>query len=208
MHKSDILILGGGQLLGRDLVEKLVESNEYAITIANRGITNPGLFPSIDHIKLDRNLESSCVKLQSKIYEYVVDFSCYNLDQFKNVFTHCKYKNKYVYISTMSVFDEDTISKADTSNNYYWYCVNKLEIEKYILDSLKNKELIIVRPCAIYGENDYTNRFYKKNNLYYHTSNHTLVNNSDGYMYVRDFTNKLIDTIFNMSNGIKTINIK
>ena len=86
MNQSNILVLGGTQMLGRDFVETLSNSEEHKIILANRGITNPSLFNEIDHITIDRNDKSLCSGLSSQPYDYFIDFSCYNLNQFNNTF--------------------------------------------------------------------------------------------------------------------------
>jgi nucleoside-diphosphate-sugar epimerase len=111
MAKSKILVLGGTQMLGRDFVETLLEKDiDYDLALANRGITNSELFNNLSKIQIDRNIESECNKLNNSQYDYVIDFSCYTIDQFKNTINNLKYK-KYIYISTMSVFDQNTINK-------------------------------------------------------------------------------------------------
>jgi nucleoside-diphosphate-sugar epimerase len=202
---SKILILGGTQLLGRDTIENLLNKNMNNIIYANRGLTNPNLFPDIKHIKYDRNKLEDCSTF-SDLYDYVIDFSCYTINQFINTISNIKHK-KYIYISTMSVFDTKTLEQKDVTNNYYWYCLNKSKVEEYIKEHI-HSNLLIIRPCAIYGEYDYTNRFYKKDNQYYFNNTSNLVNEAHGHMFVRDFTNKflnLIDT--DTSNSIKEINI-
>lgn len=192
-------------MLGRDFVETISERNtDNNIIIANRGVTNPELFSNFSKIKFDRNIENECFKLKD-YYDYIIDFSCYTLNQFKNVINNIEYK-KYIYISTMSVFDKHTIDAKNINDNYYWYCINKKEIEDYIISNIKN--LLIVRPCAIYGEYDYTQRFFKKDNEYYLICNNKSVKNVSGYMFVKDFTKKLIATLdIDINNVVKTINI-
>ena len=97
-----ILILGGTQMLGRDLVERLRDNTNYDITLANRGITNSNIFPELKRIKLDRNNKESCLVLSNNAYDYILDFSCYNLAQFQNT-CHSIRGNNYIYISTLGV---------------------------------------------------------------------------------------------------------
>ena len=48
--KPQLLIIGGTNFIGRNLVETLLTQNEYAFTLLNRGRTNPGLFPDVPRI--------------------------------------------------------------------------------------------------------------------------------------------------------------
>jgi dTDP-4-dehydrorhamnose reductase len=205
MAKPKILILGGTQLLGRDFIENSLSKEIFDITMANRGITNPDLFTNISHIKYDRNIDNTCSQFKNLAYDYVIDFSCYTLTQFLNTWKYLNFK-QYVYISTMSVFDYRTMEQKDTQNLYYWYCINKKEIEDYIVKNLTN--ILIIRPVAIYGDNDYTNRFYKQNNQYYLRSTNLIVNNKEGYMFVKDFTKRLLECIdIDTTNTLKIMDI-
>lgn len=201
---NNILVLGGTQLLGRSFVEHTI-TNKDNITLANRGLTNSNLFPETNKLRIDRNNEISCQKLSQNTYTHIIDFSCYTLTQFLNTWKYLNFK-QYVYISTMSVFDYKTMRQKDTQNPYYWYCINKKEIEDYIVKNLTN--VLIIRPVAIYGDNDYTNRFYKQNNQYYLKSTNLPVNNKEGYMFVEDFTKRLLECIhIDTTNTLKIMDI-
>jgi len=58
-----ILIIGGTQFVGRNLIEHLIELGTYDITLFNRGITNPDLFPEIKKIKGDRKVKEDVALL-------------------------------------------------------------------------------------------------------------------------------------------------
>lgn len=170
----NILILGGTQMIGKDFTNLLITNyKNFNIILANRGITNPGLFSERLHLKIDRNIESSCQILSNYNFDIVVDFSCYNVEQFNNTYKYLKY-NKYIYISTMSVHEKHIINNPDLNNNYHKYCLGKYLVEEFIINN-KVKNCLIIRPCAIYGDDDYTNRFYKKDGEYYWKSNNSKV---------------------------------
>jgi 2'-hydroxyisoflavone reductase len=183
----NILILGGTQMIGKDFTNHLIKNN-FNIILANRGITNPNLFSNIPLIKLDRNIEDSCKILSNYNFDIIIDFSCYTVNQFENTYKYLKYK-KYIYISTMSVHEKHIISNPNFANNYHRYCVDKFLIEEYINQN-KIKNCLIIRPCAIYGDDDYTNRFYKKDNDYYWKSNNSIV--GVGTMHAQDFSKFLL----------------
>lgn len=42
-----ILVLGGTQFIGRDLVETLMINENYSLSLANRGISNTNLFNNL-----------------------------------------------------------------------------------------------------------------------------------------------------------------
>jgi len=191
------LILGGTQMLGRAFVEDLKQKYQN-ITLANRNITNPFLFTDLKKIIIDRNNPESCLILKKEKYDITIDFSCYNVDQFKNVYSNLN-TEKYIYISTMSVLNIDKKSKE------YNYALNKFLIEEYIKNNLK--KCLIIRPCAVYGDNDYTNRFYKENNIFFWKNTQEKAEN--GCVSVQkfvDFLNKNLPINFDLDN-INIINI-
>lgn len=182
----NILVLGGTQMIGKNFTNHLIKNN-FNITLANRGITNPNLFLNIPLIKLDRTVEDSCKILSNYNFDIVIDFSCYSVEQFENTYKYLKY-NKYIYISTMSVHEKHIINNPDLNNNYHRYCIGKYLTEEFIFNN-KIRNCLIIRPCAIYGEDDYTNRFYKKDGEYYWRSNNSKV--GTGTMFVKDFSKLL-----------------
>jgi 2'-hydroxyisoflavone reductase len=173
----NILILGGTLFIGKHFVE-LIKNKNYNITLANRGVSGK------TDIKIDRNDIELCKDLDNKYYDIVIDFSCYNLDQLKNVLHHITF-NKYIFISTSGV---DFLPFYNVSPEYYEeaaYFFNKKQCEDYIIENISNYN--IIRPCYVVGEADYTNRFYKKDNKYYWNNGKEL----DFYIEVR----KLVEII-------------
>lgn len=200
----ELLVLGGTQMVGRDFVETIQNTYpEYGLYLANRGITNSQLFPAIKRLTIDRNIGTSCAVLDDYKFDVVVDFSCYTIDQYKNTIKYIDC-NKYVLISTQSVLDNTTINKGDISDPYYWYCVNKKKLEEYVL-SLNNKSTIVVRPGAIYGLNDYTNRFEYRNGKFYWKNTNFEPSEKNGCVYIKDFTKYLIDKVLKSSFSFNTI---
>jgi len=198
----DILVLGGTQMVGRDFVEFCIDQGIQP-TIANRGITNKNLFPNLKHIVIDRNNIDSCQNLEGLHFDIVVDFSCYNINQLINPLKYISYK-KYIIISTLCVFNNKILE--DKNDWLHEYCSNKKMVEQYI----KNKYLekfIVVRPCVLYGRNDYTNRFYEKNNKIYWKYNNQEVKEDKYYIPIRKFTNLLYKYININDTLIKNINI-
>lgn len=205
-----VLVLGGTQMLGRDFVEVLLNLPEYKATLANRGLTNPSLFPNINRLNVDRNDPDKCESLLGHRYDYVVDFSCYNTNQFNNTFFYLQY-SKYILISTQSVLDNNVLEQKDRSDPYYQYCIQKKELEDFIINNEDIKNIIIVRPCAVYGEHDYTNRFERRGSeFFWKYTNNTKASKETGCVSVADVTESLIDLLVNPINQeqrIHTYNI-
>lgn len=199
-----LLVLGGTQMVGRDFVETIQNTYpEYTLYIANRGITNSQLFPEIKRIFIDRNKEDSCQILSSYQFDTVIDFSCYTTDQYKNTIKYIQC-NKYILISTQSVLDTNIINKQNTQDPYYWYCVNKKKLEEYVLSNKKNNT-IIVRPGAIYGDNDYTGRFEHRGGCFYWKNTDIEPTQQSGCIYIKDFTKYLINMAFTLEIKYTTI---
>ena len=199
-----ILVLGGTQMVGRDFVETIQNNYpEYELYLANRGVTNSQLFPEAQRIFIDRNIGTSCSTLANYKFDIVIDFSCYTMDQYKNTIKYINC-NKYILISTQSVLDNNTLNKKDRLDAYYWYCVNKKKLEEYVL--LHNSQTtIIVRPGAIYGPNDYTNRFEYRDGKFYWKDTNLEPSTFTGCIYIKDFTTYLINNILIPSLPTNTI---
>jgi nucleoside-diphosphate-sugar epimerase len=209
MNQSKVLVLGGTQMLGRDLVETLRDNTNYDITLANRGITNSIIFSELKHIKIDRNHKESCLGLSNISYDFVIDFSCYTTDQFKNTseLIHC---NNYIYVSTVSVFDvlDHNYINNDTSHaRYLNYCIDKKNIETYILSTDFTHKTFIIRPCAVYGANDYTGRFEQRDNQYYWKNTNTKADEATNCVNVSVVTQKLVEILENKTENNKTKHI-
>jgi nucleoside-diphosphate-sugar epimerase len=154
----NILILGGSKFVGKNFVYYMSLNSDYSLILANRGITKAA------DIIINRDNEKDCFNLKDKEYDIVVDFSCYNLNHFKNTYQYLKF-NKYIFISTSAV---EGIPFQNVSPDMYEmarYAHNKKECEDFIVNNIKSYS--IIRPCYVVGEGDYTNRFYKKDNKYY-----------------------------------------
>lgn len=198
INKETVLILGGTQMVGRDFVETIQNTNpEYNLHLANRGVSNKNLFPHLNTIILDRNNKESCSILSGYNFDIVIDFSCYNINQYLNVIDYLTYK-KYILISTQSVMDANTLNKKDINDPYYWYCLYKKELEEYVVSN--SQKTIIVRPGAIYGENDYTNRFEKREGKYYWKNTNIEPTEDKGCIYIKKFTSYLIRNILSLDN--------
>jgi len=193
---TKILIIGGTQMIGRDFVELCIENNIYP-TLANRGVTNTNLFLDLKKIFIDRNDKFKCFNLKNKYFDIVIDFSCYNVNQFLNIYDNIKY-NKYIIISTLCVFSDSVLN--DESHWLHNYCKNKQLLETYIINT-KINNICIVRPCVLYGKNDYTNRFYEKNNSIYWKNSDTIVIPDKYHMPVRKFSLYLLQYILNNINN-------
>ena len=65
-----ILIIGGTRFLGRHLVQSAL-ARGHKITLFNRGLTNPDLFPQVETILGDR--EKDLVELLGREWDAAID---------------------------------------------------------------------------------------------------------------------------------------
>jgi len=166
-----ILILGGTNFIGRNLIERLITIDKYDLTLLNRGKTNANSFPNIKQIKGDRN-KTSIGELVKGDWDYIIDLSCYFPKSLERVVaaTNSRLK-KYIFISTISVFklgveipvNENTPLKVcqpedwkDETNRTYGE--RKVACEEILKASPLN--YAILRPAVVYGKYDHTDRFY------------------------------------------------
>ena len=70
-----ILVFGGTLFLGRHVVEAAL-ARGHEVTLFNRGVTNPDLFPDVEKIKGDRGDDLSA--LRGRCWDAVVDPSGYS----------------------------------------------------------------------------------------------------------------------------------
>lgn len=169
---KQILILGGTNFIGRNLVEKLLELKEFELTLFNRQVTHTGLFPKLHKIKGDRNT-ADIDQIADKKWDYVIDLSCYFPNSLKQVLEAVKSVEKYVFVSTCSVYDNEhnqTLlrnEEADilncnarqaTDESPASYGNRKAECERILKTS--GIPHVIFRPALVFGQYDPTDRMY------------------------------------------------
>jgi len=66
----DILVLGGTKFVGRHIVRTALD-RKHQVTLFNRGLTNPGLFPEIEKIAGDR--DGDLAPLRGRTWDAVID---------------------------------------------------------------------------------------------------------------------------------------
>ncbi|MBI9045249.1 MAG: NAD-dependent epimerase/dehydratase family protein [Anaerolineaceae bacterium] len=164
-----LLIIGGTRFLGRALVDSAL-AREHQITLFNRGQSNPDLFNDLETIIGDRETDLS--KLGSRKWDAVID-TCGYLPRIVKTSAEffSKIVDQYVFISTLSVYDETDKLGVDESGrlgtlqnesieeiNSETYGPLKVLCEQAVEQSNPEKTLII-RPGLIVGPHDPTDRF-------------------------------------------------
>ncbi len=170
-----MLILGGTQFLGPQLVRAAQEAG-YRVTLFNRGRTNPHLFPELEKIRGDRNLEV-LEGLFDRSFDIVVDTSGYvpkHVQRTAEILgPNC---GRYIFVSTVSVYpegdervfdegspvtvlDQETLKSVKTiRESFPFYSGMKAHCEKAAAAAAPGKVLSI-RPGLIVGPGDTSDRF-------------------------------------------------
>lgn len=201
-----ILILGGTNFIGRNLVERLLAMNEFDITLFNRQVTRPDLFPSVNKIKGNRETDEIDQIGQQK-WDYVIDLSCYYPAALKSVIDCLPILNKYIFISTCSVYDNESGQEVlrdensgtlacttDQSKNRdtETYGNRKAECERILMRS--GLLFVILRPALVYGKYDPTDRLYYW--LYQVKKNDTLLlPENDQRLFSTTYVFDLVETV-------------
>lgn len=212
-----ILILGGTQFIGRNLVKRLIATESYDITLFNRQRTGADLFPNIHKIKGDR-MTDDIQQIAPHDWDFVIDCSCYHPTDLKNTLA-CLNDNleRYIFISTSSVYDnkallsvlrnetapilECTKEQQDSRALYQYYGNKKAKCEAILTQSKFDYK--ILRPALVFGAFDYTDRFYYW--LHQVKTKETLcLPNNGNSLFSITYVNDLVESIV-QSLTVKTI---
>jgi len=168
-----LLVLGGTNFIGRNLVDRLLQDGNYDLTLFNRGITNPDIFPEERTLHGDRNSDDINV-LGKEDWDAIIDVACYYPDGLQKFVDLMEGRaGRYTFVSTCSVYDnavnqsilrnEDAkllgcsvSERTDTSPQSYGQ--RKAECERIL--SASKLDSITFRPALVYGPHDHTDRLY------------------------------------------------
>jgi len=99
-----ILFIGGTDFLGPPTVRRAIERG-HAVTLFNRGKTNPRLFPDLEKIKGDRNVEADLQQLAGREFDAVVDTCGFFPRQVReSAGVLAATTSHYLFISTIAVY--------------------------------------------------------------------------------------------------------
>ncbi|MFJ5229070.1 NAD-dependent epimerase/dehydratase family protein [Kitasatospora sp. NPDC088391] len=160
-----LLVLGGTRFLGRAFVEAALAEG-HRVTLFNRGLTAPGLFPEAETVLGDRTADLSA--LDGRHWDAVVDVAGYEPEVVRRSVTALGGRvGRYVFVSTLSVFaDHSTVQDEDGElldldadpPPHQLYGARKAACERIVLDACGDRASI-VRPGLIVGPHDPTDRF-------------------------------------------------
>lgn len=171
----NILILGGGRLIGQNLLAKLVKNKHYTITTFSRGTTAPSPDFSVNRLFGDRRKTEDLSQITDRDWDIIIDLSGYWPDALKQQLEQQEGKiGKYIFISTSSLFDfnennphfinedEPTVSCSPeqiADETGASYNARKAECER-VLQQFLHLNYVMLRPGLILGKHDYTQRLY------------------------------------------------
>lgn len=156
-----MLVLGGTRFVGRVLIERAI-ARGAEVTLFNRGVTNPSLFPEAEHLRGDRRFDLTA--LQGRRWDTVVDVAAYErADVERSVDILSSVVDRYVFVSTLSVYANHNTTDAQRENapvesDRNSYGGRKAACEALVREALGDRALI-VRAGLIVGRYDSTDRF-------------------------------------------------
>ncbi len=165
----DILVLGGTGFIGPHMVREALRRG-HRVTLFNRGRTNNALFPDLETIRGDRN--NGLDGLRNRRWDAVVDNSGYVPRHVRDsARLLAPNVGRYLFISTVSVYADFTISNAESSPlaaiddesieqvTGETYGPLKALCEQRVRTEVDDERLTILRPTYICGPGDHTDRF-------------------------------------------------
>ena len=165
-----LLVLGGTKFLGRYVVESAL-ARGHQVTLFNRGLSNPELFPETE--KLRGNRDSDLRLLEGRKWDAVVDTCGFTsaqvratANQLANAVEH------YTFISSISVYSDFSKAGLDESSalaqlpkgkeeeqgDPETYGARKVLCEQAATEAMPSR-VLCVRPGIIVGPHDTTGRF-------------------------------------------------
>lgn len=154
--------------MGRAVVEAALGRGD-TVTLFNRGVTNPGLFPGVETVPGDRTQDLS--PLGGREFDAVVDVACYDPAAARLSAGALKGRaGRYVFVSTVSVYASQSSTesqledsplaqlKPDAADPLENYGAGKALCEAVIREAFGERALI-GRPGLITGPHDPTDRF-------------------------------------------------
>lgn len=167
-----ILILGGTGFIGPHQV-RYAQERGHALTLFNRGRTNPGLFPGVEKLRGDRN--GDLASLEGRRWDVVIDNSASNHEWVRlSAGLLRDAVERYIYVSSLSAYADMSPIGIDVDAPTFTYetagaspGTDAAELPYGLRKALSEREAraalgdraTIVRPGLIVGPRDPTDRF-------------------------------------------------
>ncbi|RIH88244.1 NAD-dependent epimerase/dehydratase family protein [Calidithermus roseus] len=164
----NLLVLGGGQFVGRHIVEAALERG-HTVSSFSRGKTNPQLFPQVRKLIGDRRA-GDLGALEQGTWDAVVDVNGYFPRELRQSTSLLRGRvGRYLFISTVSVYadpnrtDEDgpvrQVENPETQEMTPEVYGGLKAICEDIVRQAYGEQATIVRPHLVVGPHDHTGRF-------------------------------------------------
>jgi len=163
-----LLVLGGTRFLGRHVAAAALAAG-HEVTLFNRGLTNPGLFPEAEHLRGSREGEFGA--LDGRTWDVVVDTSGF-VPRIVGASAELLAPSveRYLFVSSISAYADFAAPRAEgdplaplddpTTEEYVGPAYGGL---KALCEAAVERELpgraLVVRPGLIVGPDDPTDRF-------------------------------------------------
>jgi 2'-hydroxyisoflavone reductase len=163
-----LLLLGGTKFLGRHIVDAAI-ARGHDVVLFHRGLTNPGLYPELEHVTGDR--DGGLSALGGRSFDGVIDTSGYVprivRQSVELLSERCGF---YAFVSSISVYPDGTppgfdelspVQELDdpaSENIAADYGALKVGCERVVQESFPER-CLQVRAGLIVGPHDHTGRF-------------------------------------------------
>ena len=161
----NVLVIGGTRFLGRAIVEAAL-GHGHAVTLFNRGRSNPGLFPGLGRIRGDRVADAGLLGAES--FDVAIDVAgMAPTDVAPVVDALAGRVGRYVFVSTISVYADHSIPQVEGAPTLpvregqapgEAYGAAKAAAEA-VVSRVFGERALVVRPGLIVGPHDPTDRF-------------------------------------------------
>jgi len=175
-------VIGGTRFIGRHLVEDLL-AHDYDVTICNRG-NHENPFEDDDrvtHVEADRTDDAELASAaRESEYDAVFDMVAYQPREVRTATRVFDDADAYVYVSSGSAYGREEIPKREgalqgrdeatalepcsdeqaVDDSHETYGARKAEGDRAVFAAAEERGVraMAVRPCIVYGPNDYTER--------------------------------------------------
>ena len=164
-----LLLIGGTGFLGSHLVEAALQHG-HELTLFNRGVRNPTLFPNVEQLHADRDGELAV--LQERRWDAVID-TCGYVPRVVGASAQAvaSLTKHYTFISSISVYADFSKVSIDESAPVATLADEHIEdvtnetygalkaLSEQAAQHAMPERTLIIRPGLIVGPGDYTDRF-------------------------------------------------
>ena len=162
-----LLVLGGTQYVGPAIVDEALRRG-HEVTLFNRGLTNPHLFPRVERLRGDRfpDRGDGLTALRGRGWDAVIDVCGYFPRQVSASAEMLRASGRYVFVSSIAVYrDFSVVGLRETSPVHQLadptderpldatYGARKAACERIVADRFPDR-FTVVRAHAILGPND------------------------------------------------------